>query len=116
MIGYDFVGWLLITNKSEPRKWYPGVNPIVSFEDANENYEIIYIARWQKMSEITDKEETPTSPPKENSNKDNTNNKNATELEIPLTEDKIIKYLISGIISTLLLTIIILKNKLNRVK
>lgn len=102
--GYRFVGWSKKINK------------VVSAEDANVNYEIIYIARWQKMSEIADKEETSTSPSKENSNKEIVSNKNSNEIEVPLTEDKIIKYLISGIISTLLLTIIILKNKLNRVK
>lgn len=91
--GYRFIGWSKKINK------------VVSAEDANENYEIIYIAMWQKMGETTDKEEN-TTPTEDSSNK-----KDSNEIDIPLTEDKIIKYLISGIISTLLLTIIILKNK-----
>lgn len=87
--GYRFVGWSKKINK------------VVLAEDANENYEIIYVAMWQKMSETTDKEEAIT-PPEDN---------NSNEIEVPLTEDKIIKYLISGIVSTLLIIIIISKNK-----
>lgn len=60
---------------------------------------------WQKMGEATDKEEN-TTPLEDSSTK-----QDSKEIDIPLTEDKIIKYLIPGFISTLLLTIIILKNK-----
>ncbi len=91
--GYRFIGWSKKINK------------VVSSEDANENYEIIYIAMWQKMGEATDKEEN-TTPLEDSSTK-----QDSKEIDIPLTEDKIIKYLIPGFISTLLLTIIILKNK-----
>ena len=79
--GYRFIGWSKKINK------------VVSSEDANENYEIIYIAMWQKMGEATDKEEN-TTPLEDSSTK-----QDSKEIDIP------------GFISTLLLTIIILKNK-----
>lgn len=88
--GYRFIGWSKRINK------------VVSAEDANENYEIIYVANWQKMDTSPNEDITPP----QIINKDNSN-----KVDNPLTEDKILKYITSGIISFLLIIIIILKNK-----
>lgn len=88
--GYRFIGWSKRINK------------VVSAEDANENYEIVYVANWQKMDTSPNEDITPP----QIINKDNSN-----KVDNPLTEDKILKYITSGIISLLLIIIIILKNK-----
>lgn len=88
--GYRFIGWSKRINK------------VVSAEDANENYEIIYVANWQKMDTSPNEDINPP----QIINKDNSN-----KIDNPLTEDKILKYITSGIISLLLIIMIILKNK-----